>query len=79
MTQRENLMALLRQQPYEFVPTDLMLCPALEEEYHRRTGEKDLPYQDYFQLAWRRAPELIPDDTDVSRFFPIIRAVSIPL
>lgn len=70
MTQRENLMALLRRQPYEFVPTDLMLCPALEEEYHRRTGEKDLPYQDYFQLAWRRAPELIPDDTDVSRFFP---------
>ena len=44
-------MALLRREPYEWVPVDLQLCPSLEEEYRRRTGAA-VSYQDYFRLPW---------------------------
>lgn len=68
MTQRENLLALLRRQPYEFVPVEFMLCPSLVEEYRRQENQPELPYEDYFQLPWRRVGDLVPDDTDLSRF-----------
>ena len=45
MNPRENVMALLRREPYEWVPVDLQLCPSLEEEYRRRTGAA-VSYQD---------------------------------
>ncbi len=51
MNPRENVMALLRREPYEWVPVDLQLCPSLEEEYRRRTGAA-VSYQDYFRLPW---------------------------
>ena len=51
MNPRENVMALLRREPYEWVPVDLQLCPSLEEEYRRRTGAA-VSYQDYFGLPW---------------------------
>ena len=51
MNPRENVMALLRREPYEWVPVDLQLCPSLEEEYRRRTGAA-VSYQDYFRLSW---------------------------
>lgn len=51
MNPRENVTALLRREPYEWVPVDLQLCPSLEEEYRRRTGAS-VGYQDYFQLPW---------------------------
>lgn len=51
MNPRENIMALLRREPYEWVPVDLQLCPSLEEEYRRRTGAA-VSYQDYFGLPW---------------------------
>ena len=68
MTQRENLLALLRRQPHEFVPVEFMLCPSLVEEYRRQENQPELPYEDYFQLPWRRVGDLVPDDTDLSRF-----------
>lgn len=68
MTQRENLLALLRRQPYEFVPVEFMLCPSLVEEYRRQENQPELPYEDDFQLPWRRVGDLVPDDTDLSRF-----------
>lgn len=68
MTQRENLLALLRRQPHEFVPVEFMLCPSLIEDYRREEHQPDLSYEDYFQLPWRRVGDLVPDDTDLSRF-----------
>ena len=58
MTQRENLLALLRRQPYEFVPVEFMLCPSLVEEYRRQENQPELPYEDEsfsFLLAAREA------------------------
>lgn len=68
MTQRENLLALLRRQPYEFVPAEFMLCPSLIEDYRREENQPETPYEDYFQLPWRRVGDLVPDDTDLTRF-----------
>ena len=47
VNQRENLLALLRREPYEWVPAEFSLCPSLEEEYRKRTGGS-LPYRDFF-------------------------------
>lgn len=47
MNQRENLLALLRREPYEWMPAEFSLCPSLEEEYRKRTGGS-LPYRDFF-------------------------------
>ena len=68
MTQRENLLALLRRQPHEFVPVKFMLCPSLIEDYRLEEHQPDLSYEDYFQLPWRPVGDLVPDDTDLSRF-----------
>ena len=68
MTQRENLLALVRRQPYEFVPVEFMLCPSLIEDYRREENQPEMPYEDYFQMPWRRVGDLVPDDTDLTRF-----------
>ena len=60
MTQRENLLALLRRQPHEFVPVEFMLCHSLIEDYRREEHQPDLSYEDYFQLPWRRVGDLVP-------------------
>lgn len=49
MTQRENLLALLRRQPHEFVPVEFMLCPSLIEDYRREEHQTDVSYEDYFR------------------------------
>lgn len=51
MNQRENLLALLRREPYEWVPPELNLCPSLIQEFQRQTGST-LSYQEYFELPW---------------------------
>ena len=67
MTQRENLLRLLRGEAHEFVPVEFSLCPALVEVYRKETGSA-LSYQDYFDMPWRKLPDLLPDDDDRSRF-----------
>ncbi len=52
MTNRDNLLSLLRRQGYGQVPVDLMLCPSLEDQFHQRTGSRD-DYFDYFGVPWR--------------------------
>lgn len=62
MNQRENLLAIFRREPFEWLPAEFNLCPSLEEEYKRRTGSH-LPYQEYFEMPWRNAPDIqIPFD-----------------
>lgn len=62
MNQRENLLAIFRREPFEWLPVEFNLCPSLEEEYKRRTGSH-LPYQEYFEMPWRNAPDIqIPFD-----------------
>ena len=68
MNQRENLLALFRREPFEWLPAEFSLCPSLEEEYRRQTGSP-LPYQDYFEMPWRNVPDLtVPFDRE--RYLP---------
>ena len=68
MNQRENLLAIFRREPFEWLPAEFNLCPSLEEEYKRRTGSH-LPYQEYFEMPWRNAPDIqIPFDKN--RYLP---------
>ena len=59
MTKRENLLALIKKQPYKEVPVDFGLSPGLEKVYRRRTGS-ELHYLDYFGMPWRSAPDPVP-------------------
>lgn len=68
MTQRENLLALLRREPFEFIPVEFMLCPSLIETYKKEEGDPQTDYQEYFDMPWRRVGDLIPDDLDTGRF-----------
>ena len=69
MTQRENFLRIIAGQPHEFIPVDFSLCPALIEQYHRKTGAPvDYDYWDYFDFACRNLPVLQPDDPDLGRF-----------
>lgn len=69
MDKRENLLRLLRRQGYEFAPVEFALCEKLENDY-RKFEKTDEDYRDYFQMDWRNAPPLMPDNTDLSRFLP---------
>ena len=67
MNQRENLLALLRKEDYEFVPVEFSLCPDLVRLYREKTGS-ELPYEDYFELPWRNVDDIrIPDRTEEYR------------
>lgn len=67
MTQRENLLALLRRQGYEWMPPEFILCPSLEMEFKKKVGEED--YRRYFQMPWRDIPALKPDQKNRERFY----------
>jgi len=58
MNQRENLLALLRREPFEWVPPQFDLCPSLVEEYQRQTGS-DLSYYEYFEMPWSGVGDII--------------------
>ena len=60
MTPRENLLRLLRKEGYEEVPVDFSLCPSQVENYQQRE-HSPADYMDYFQMPWKRLPELRPD------------------
>lgn len=64
MTQRENLLKLLRRERHDFIPVELMLCPSLVELYKRETGS-DKPYGEYFDMPERgvEGPVLPPRKT----------------
>ncbi len=59
MTQRENLLRLLRREGFAWIPPQFYLCPSLEEEFHRRTGYAG-DYEDYYGFAWRNVRDLQP-------------------
>ncbi len=67
MTQRENLLSLLKKQGYGEVPSEFMLCPDLVELYQKETGSS-LPYQEYFKMPWLRVTEMFPKNIDTSRY-----------
>jgi uroporphyrinogen decarboxylase len=72
MTERENLLRLLRRQGCEYAPCQFSLCPALEATYRRETGATE-PYWEHFRFPWRgisgpRLPEREP--VDWRRFYP---------
>ncbi len=70
MEPRENLIRACRRDNPAWVPFDLNLCPALEEEFTRRTGEAD--HRSYFGLGFDPL-RLAPTDrqNDFAGFFHI--------
>ena len=66
---RENLLRLLHRKGYDTVPSEFFLCPHLIDVFHEQE-KTDLDYFDYFQMPWRRLPDLIPENDDRSRFEP---------
>ena len=70
MTPRENLLHLLRREGYETVPVEFMLCPSLEKSFQEEIGGPGADYMEYFGMPWRRVGELLPEDTDITRFYP---------
>ncbi len=62
MNQRENILAILRREPYEWMPVEFALCPSLVEEYHRQTGS-DKSYSEYFEMPWAGIGDIrVPQD-----------------
>lgn len=57
MTKRENLLAMLRGEPYEEVPVELYLCPELEKTFYEKTGGKT-DYMEYFGMPWRYVDDI---------------------
>lgn len=74
MNQRENLLALLRREPYEWLPPEFNLCPSLVEEYNKQTGGS-IPYQEYFQMPWHWAEDVkIPkNDSQYLHYYPNLK------
>lgn len=70
MTERENLLALLRHEPYDHIPVEFNLCPALEQTYREREHQPEQSYADYFGFPWRNVKGLVQDDPDLTRFLP---------
>ena len=68
-TPRENLLGLLRREGYDWVPCEFFLCQSQIDSFHAKYGE-DKDYFDFFEMPWRRLPDLVPDDDDRSRFLP---------
>ncbi|MGI5894919.1 MAG: uroporphyrinogen decarboxylase family protein [Candidatus Merdivicinus sp.] len=63
MNARENVLALLRREPYEWVPVEFSLCPSLVEEYRSRTGET-MPYSEYFHFPWQGVGDIAVPKND---------------
>lgn len=69
MTKRENLLALLRREPYEEVPVEFGLCAQLIKTYHEKTGS-DKDYMEYFGMPWRYVDDIqISYDPETYRKF----------
>lgn len=71
MTKRENLLALLRREPYEEVPVDFSLCPDLVGIFKEKTGGQT-DYQEYFGMPWRGVADIRLDyhPEDYRKFYP---------
>lgn len=71
MTKRENLLALLRREPYEEVPVDFNLCPDLVEIFKQKTNGR-IDYPEYFGLPWRAVADIRLDynPEDYRKFYP---------
>lgn len=71
MTKRENLMALLRREPYEEVPVEFSLCPDLVKTFQEKTGGQT-SYAEYFGMPWRGVEDIrLSYDPEVYRkFYP---------
>lgn len=54
MNKRENVLSLYKRQGYEFAPVEFTLCPALVEEFKKRTGSKDNDVDEYFDFDIRK-------------------------
>lgn len=74
MTPRENLLALLRRQPYEYVPCAFLLCPDLEKTYRKATGS-DLSYFEYFDMPWAYIDDIkVPkNDSQYLKYHPNLK------
>ncbi len=54
MTNRDNLIGLLKRDEFNFYPIEFSLCPSLEKKYKEITKSK-IHYDEYFNFPWRSA------------------------
>lgn len=71
MTDRENVLACLKREPMDFQPFDFQLCPALVQEYRKRTGSQKA-YEEYFDFPWLNTSPIrlyVPDDSFYKKIY----------
>jgi uroporphyrinogen decarboxylase len=63
MTERENLLSLLRREGFDHIPPSFSLTPHLIDVYREKTGSS-LDYTEYFEMPWRDIPDIrMPDNS----------------
>lgn len=67
MTERQNLISLLRRQGYNHVPVEFNLCPHLEKVYREKTHSLR-NYRSYFKMPWESVGGLIHVPANKNRF-----------
>lgn len=73
MTERENLLRLVRRQGYDHVPADFGLCPALREAFERETGR--IPGSDSSAMAY--VPDAICESSPGEAFASYYRGTGL--
>lgn len=66
MTDRENLVSLLKRKGYERAPVNFSLCPSLHNIFKGITGKDD--YYDYFKFPIRGVQDIKLNDTNADKF-----------
>lgn len=69
MRNRERFFASVNREDCSYIPFDLELCPALQEEFTRRTGQMD--YLTYYHAPIRKLQ--VAYCGDVRRYQSILR------
>lgn len=62
MTERQNLISLLRRQGYDRIPVEFNFCPHLEKVYRENTRTFK-NYRSYFKMPWESVGGLFVSPT----------------
>lgn len=78
MTPRELMLAALRRESEGYIPFETKFTPPIQEEFERRTGQKD--QREYFQLPFREVQldYLWVADEDTAHFMPYYEGEELP-
>ena len=71
MTNRENLLSLLKRKSCGWIPPEFVLCPALIEQFKAKHGDKTT-YDAFYNFPWETIPDALINRPaeDFYQFFP---------